>query len=214
VGIPFGHTTMTELDAQGSPTATLTAQVITYTDASGSPITTSTRTISASHTLVTLRDSHGSPTATLTINLPRQPTPFSTTTLVLTDSNGLPTATVTASPHHPTTPSTPNTPSQGGSGFYILSQTDSYLLLFLPVFLTVLISILAEMVSTNLHTLLPFHALSQDGSASTAETLLFPRGIVPGFRHAVHLLCWKGEPLSFLAQMMVLTSAVITRLFE
>jgi hypothetical protein len=96
-------------------------------------------------------------------------------------------------------------------GFYILSRTEYYLLLFLPVFLTVLASILAEMVSSNLHTLFPFQQMTKPNCASARESLPFPRGIWEGVVYGVRL-ARSGEPLSFLSQGMVLVSAVITAL--
>ncbi|KAK0616163.1 hypothetical protein B0T14DRAFT_400699, partial [Immersiella caudata] len=191
-----------------------TAQLLTYTDSNGVAFTTSTRRIVASQTLITQRDVNGVPVTTFALDLTPEPTdPLHPIVITKTDAQGRPTATVTLSPKLPKSPGGPfsKPDSNADGGVYILSRTDYYLLLFIPVFCTVVVSILAEMVSSNLHSLLPFQQMTKSGGASARESLLFPRGGINGFVHAVRL-AKRGEPLSLLAQSMVAVSAVITAL--
>jgi len=212
IGYAGALTTLTETDAHGSPTATVTAQLITYTDSNGVGITTRTRLLSASETPLTLRDAHGVPTATLTMKVGPTATRLDPTTIVLTNSEGIPTATITAAPRPPHPTATIYSSAGENPALYILSHSDYYLLLFMPVLCTVVVSILAEMVSSNLHVLLPFQQMATGGAgASARESLFLPRGVLAGFAHSIRLLA-KGDPLSFLSQVLVLVSALVTAL--
>ncbi|KAK4442360.1 hypothetical protein QBC34DRAFT_363893 [Podospora aff. communis PSN243] len=210
-----GITSITEFNAQGAPVTTYAAQLVIYTDSNGVPRTTSTRRIPTSQTLITQLNAHGVPFTTFPLDLlvPRPTEPTHPIVVTQTNAQGQPTAEVTLHPKPPKqpTPSFSIPDSNTNTGLYILSHTDYYLLLFIPVLCTVIVSILAEMVSSNLHTLLPFQQMTKAGGVPAENSLLFPRGIIRGFIHAVKL-AKSGDPLSLLAQGMVLVSAVITAL--
>jgi len=200
-------------DSRGWPTATLSAQLYILTDSNGVPFTTSTRYLSDS--VVTLRDGRGAPTATVTVgrSIAQETVPLPggiTSVVTLTDAKGSPTATVTEA----AMPSA-STFLTDGSGFYMLTNPEYWATFFTPVLSAILLSILAEMLLSNLTALLPFHRLTKktpDGGATAAQSLVLPHGLFGNALTSLRIAREDKDPLPLLAHLLVLLSAVATAL--
>ncbi|KAK0642030.1 hypothetical protein B0T16DRAFT_420926 [Cercophora newfieldiana] len=128
--------------------------------------------------------------------------------VTLTDASGVPTATVTANPLSPKGKPVPpvySTPD-GEGGFHILTNREYWMIFFLPVLAAIPCSVFAEMISSNIATLLPFRRLSRAGGATVEESLVRPMGLILGF------LPRGNNPAAFLSALFVLLSAAITSL--
>ncbi|KAK3391141.1 hypothetical protein B0H63DRAFT_467346 [Podospora didyma] len=233
----FSRTVMTLRDSRGSPTATLPLAVVpsvkpnklkgfvTLTNSNGVP----TATLPAqggpvySEMAITLTNAFGLPTTTKTLLFPVA-TVLPVTTL--TDSDGVPTATQyrTLGPIPPSSTDIPDVnstkssfgfPASSLSEFHPLSRLEYFIALFLPVLLATPLSILAQMVSSDIKALLPFHALlarRQAGGATAEQSLCMSTSGMAGLINSVRLLFRFGEPLSFLGDLLVLFSALVTSL--
>ncbi|KAM7188372.1 hypothetical protein V8F33_010712 [Rhypophila sp. PSN 637] len=146
------------------------------------------------------------------------------TTLTFKDRRGDPTATVTSTIiDWPTTsrpdPQGPNKVNFNGvegktepPGSHPLSWKEYLLASFLPVLLTLPLSILVQVQSSNLKPVLPFYALTKrrptgDG-ATAAESLCLVTTGLRGLLTSLRLLFVAGEPLSFLSDLHLLASSL------
>ncbi|KAK1829740.1 hypothetical protein QBC39DRAFT_262375 [Podospora conica] len=198
----------------GVPTATVRGQVVVITDSRGMPVATTTRVFPQSTTVVTLRNEKGEPTATETLVLPPPSPTYGTedVTVTLTNSLGIPSATVTGKAVHPKTFGNPFVSSPTGDKLFVVSYSSYWLVLYMPVVLTLFCAIFSEMVSNNLRELLPFNAMTRTDGATAEESLLMPKGVISGVVNSFQLLFRFKQPVSLLSDLMVVFSAVITTL--
>jgi len=209
---------LTLKDDKGNPTATVTARLrvtpttITMVDVSGRPTATITTEVPLERSLVTLKDASGRPTATIATEVP-----LVTGLVTLTDANGVPVATVTGSGVSKVVPTgprrtgrfdEPGLPSQQDT-FHPISWGDYVLAAFVPVLVTVPLTILTQILRSEIRTLLPFNALTRQPNGATAtESLCLNTGGIPGFVNSFRLL-FRKEPLAFLGDLLMLSSAII-----
>ncbi|KAK5659108.1 hypothetical protein OQA88_1198 [Cercophora sp. LCS_1] len=190
----------------GVPTAT--AFVLTLRDASGNPTRTTTSVITS--TLLTLRDSSGNPTATLTVDLPRPVRTVHT----LTDAQGNPTATITVTNRATATRAAPPVPVVPSSDnlLHLVTPSEYWLILFLPILLAIIASILAQILYSDIRALLPFNALTRQDGANAGQSLAMKTGGLSGLLNSVYLLVRMREPLAFLSDLLVFLLAVVVTL--
>jgi hypothetical protein len=212
----FGLTPVTLFDNRGLPTATVQGRVVVITNSRGLPIATTTRVFKASSTLITLRNEKGEATATVAFGLPPPPLTYTTgkpVVVTLTDSRGRPTATVTGRPAAPRSSGSPFfTASGSDDGVYLISSSVYWLVLYMPVVLTLFCAIFSEIISNNLRELLPFNAMTRADGATAENSLLMPKGVISGVVNSFQLCFRFKEPVSLLSDLMVVFSASITTL--
>src|SRR3569833_2214100 len=151
-------------------------------------------------TSMTLRDGSGAPTATVTTRVPA--TSKTTTLYGTTRGVATPTATVV---EYPTFPS----PYSGfGPVPDAVADTGPYFAgFFAPVLVAVLVSLWAAVISSNVKRRLPFTAMTRTGGAAASDSLNLNSGGLGGNLYSFRLL-WKfRDPVSLLADMLVLLSA-------
>jgi len=196
--------TATLRDGHASPTATVTEQPLTLRDANGRP------TAVVPGYIVTLRDHDGKPTATLTEEV-----------LTLRDSNGHPRMTVTqlytpaiAAGIIPSYyPAGAN--GTGGFGdvsperFHPLSLEEYAMGTTFPIFLTVFLSILTQTLRSGLKALLPFNALTRPGGARAEDSIGMETDGISGFVNSWRLAVTFRQPLSLLADLLVVVAAAL-----
>ncbi|KAK0702195.1 hypothetical protein B0H67DRAFT_676274 [Lasiosphaeris hirsuta] len=192
---PSGVVTGTTTRLRALPTDLLTSSFASAISMESSALSGagSSNYMTPSETTIAILDSHGSATATITVGLPKSP----------------PAATATT-PHNPAGSSSFHN-SPDGDSFHILSRAEYWMVSFLPVILAVTCSILAEMVSSNLHALLPFAELTRAGGAS-AHSLVSRRGIITGITTDLRFLRRFKDPGPLLCDLLVALSAIITTL--
>ena len=207
-------------DSTGSPTATITTNellvpvVRTLTDSDGHPTATVTDEESLRSTLVTLTDSDGNPTATVTEFIA---SPLVTSLMTLTDSNGNPTATLTQYLPSPTGPGGNSNfsfvpPDNPADGFYPVINSSYALGTIVPVLLSVLLSIFAQVIRADLKSLAPFSALIREGGASATDSLCLATRGWRGLYTPTYLLARFHEPLFFLGDVLDIASAILVTL--
>ncbi|KAK1756783.1 hypothetical protein QBC47DRAFT_341563 [Echria macrotheca] len=188
---------MTLRDSRGVPTATITGN--------GGPMMTT----------ITERDAHGVPTATITAEVSHG---FRLVTL--TDAEGRPTATITVEPP-PSYWSPKSNSSLSGSGsssdqslHHPLKQSEYWLAYFLPVFLTTVVAICAQVISSDIRVMLPFHNLTRDNGRGVpaSQSLLIPAGVINDYVTSFRMLVRLREPLPILGDLLVLLAALVTAL--
>ncbi|KAK1751243.1 hypothetical protein QBC47DRAFT_351238, partial [Echria macrotheca] len=214
-------TTLTLRDRSGTPTATVTAfpsktsTIVTLTDAAGHP--TATVTIPPVLETETLRDEAGNPTATVTFARPPASTP---TVITLTNSLGVPTLTLTITPTATYTPvrgpptAAPHVPgSRSTSGFHLITPAEYGLASFLPVLLVTPVCILAQIITTAIRTMLPFHTMSaSDGGVPSPYSLTLPSEGIPGILAGIKILIKYRDPVAALSDLFTLLAAVAAAL--
>lgn len=202
-------------NSHGVPTATGRGIVEVITDSRGMPVATTTRWVEQSSTVITLRNDKGEPTATQTFALypvrPTYGTDAPDLTITLRNSRGLPTATVTGKPAGPKS-SENFFRSPDSDKLFVVSASVYWLVLYMPVVLTLLCAIFSEMISNNLRELLPFNAMTRPDGATAQESLLMPKGVISGVVNSFQLLFRFKQPASLLSDLLVVCSAVITTL--
>ena len=188
------------------------------TDSKGSIRTTRTSFRPAGYTTVILRDQNGKSTGMATAELPgHKSTLFQTRTdgSVSTIVIDAVEAGATASrPARPGPTPGPVAPLGVNDVFHSLTPTEYFMILFLPVFLGTMCSILAEMVYSELRALLPFHALSSPGGATVGFSLVMSTGGISGVVNSFRLLFQFKEPAAALTDLLVFSSAAITTLLS
>ncbi|KAK4208632.1 hypothetical protein QBC37DRAFT_431650 [Rhypophila decipiens] len=146
------------------------------------------------------------------------------TTFTFKDRRGDPTTTVTSTIiNWPTTsrpdPQGPNKVNFNGvegktepPGSHPLSWKEYLLASFLPVLLTLPLSILVQVQSSNLKPVLPFYALTKNRrnweGATAAESLCLVTTGLRGLLTSLRLLFMAGEPLSFFSDLHLLASSL------
>lgn len=202
-------------NSHGVPTATGRGIVEVITDSRGMPVATTTRWVEQSSTVITLRNDKGEPTATQTFALPPVRPTYGTDahdlTITLRNSRGLPTATVTGKPAGPRS-SDNFFRSPDSDKLFVVSASVYWLVLYMPVVLTLFCAIFSEMISNNLRELLPFNAMTRPDGATAQESLLMPKGVISGVVNSFQLLFRFKQPASLLSDLLVVCSAVITTL--
>ncbi|KAK0652445.1 hypothetical protein B0T16DRAFT_101784 [Cercophora newfieldiana] len=167
-------------------------------------------------TTIMLRDGSGKVTGTITVGVPP---PKITVTQTGSDGRLITTAIDALEPARPTrTAPTVTPPLSGPAGasdmFHSLTSTEYFLILFLPVSLGTVCSILAEMVYSELRALLPFHSLIRPGGATVGFSLVMSTGGISGVVNSFRLLFQFREPLAFMTDVLVFSSASITTLLS
>ncbi|KAK4209407.1 hypothetical protein QBC37DRAFT_324031 [Rhypophila decipiens] len=224
--------TTTEIDNDWELTSTAASSTIvpvpvvsgfvTLTDSNGVPTSTSTMrgtdSVSFRNPLITTmtitgKDQSGVPISTFTFV---QPLLKST----ITNSLGEPISTVTLGP----TGLPDNINNFGGNKsaedfhppqsalFHPMTPQEYYLISFLPVFLAIVLSILAQMISSSIRMLLPFHMMTRPGGVSAQDSIAMSTGGLEGNINSIRLLFKFGDPVSFMGDLLVLLSAAITSL--
>ncbi|KAK3387841.1 hypothetical protein B0H63DRAFT_559289 [Podospora didyma] len=204
---------------QGRPTATVmallraTRTTMTMTDSRGLPTATIVTDVLLEPTQATLRDSNGG-NVVITTQVPIVPG-----LVTLTDSNGVPVATVTGNGMAPTPTPTgrlgqgakdPLSPDFDAPGFHPISWRDYVLASFGLTLMTLPLTILAQMQSSELKALLPFYALTRRPQGATAaDSLCLVTGGWYGFLNTLRLLFVFGEPVAFLADLLILSSSLV-----
>ncbi|KAM7219799.1 hypothetical protein V8F06_004833 [Rhypophila decipiens] len=179
---------------------------------------TDTRGSQRSHSPESSFDPRFGPQATLITLETRE------TTFTFKDRRGDPTTTVTSTIiNWPTTsrpdPQGPNKVNFNGvegktepPGSHPLSWKEYLLASFLPVLLTLPLSILVQVQSSNLKPVLPFYALTQKRrnreGATAAESLCLVTTGLRGLLTSSRLLFVAGEPLSFFSDLHLLASSL------
>lgn len=221
-GIPtatVGVELTTLRNAQGIPTATFELELITLRDANGQP----TKTISSllgrvtdPYGRVVLTDSNGLTIGTLGTN---------SDAVTLTDSNGVPTATVTGAYIYTTTvvevltpqpsPTSAVCPGENGTcgviqvaPFHPITLAEYVAGYFVPNLLSLVVSIIAQIINSDIKVLLPFQALTRPGGAAAADSLAMRAGGIGGLVHSWTLLWRFHEPISLLGDLLLATSSV------
>jgi hypothetical protein len=205
-GVPVTTTRRTQIqvmpetevlrDAQGRPTMTITRApknlkriTTTLLDFDGKPTATVIGDVELITTALTLTDEYGRPTATVSTTLP-----------------------VTKFPQ-PTGPSVPTRwrgPETDEKKYlHPITWSDYIGATFLPVLLSLPLSIAAQVIATQLHTVLPFHALTREGGAEAEDSLCLGPGGIFGFVGSLRLLFKFHEPLSLLSDLIMLSAAVV-----
>ena len=207
--LPPGVIAVTQRDANGVPTRTAISDLrpglttLTLRDTRGVATATVIVNTASTQRAVTLRDEKGAPTATIITRLaPGE------SSLTLTDSSGRPTATVPVDSIRPNRAP----PKDSSITHHIVTQPEYWAATFLPVLLTTLISILAQVVSSDIRAMVPFHALTQPGGVTASYSLLLPTGVINDYLTSYRLLVHLREPLPILADFLVLLASVITAL--
>ena len=152
--------------------------------------------------LETLVDSNGSPTATLVMSLE-----------TLTDSRGYPTKTIAEfSATGSSVPTNfPNVTS--ANEVYVPVTRGSYFAgFFVPVLLSVLLLITIQLVDKNIKSMLPFFALTRPKGTLAQDSICMAPGGLIHLPRSFGLLYRFGEPLSFLSDLLVITSACLVSL--
>ncbi|KAK0624107.1 hypothetical protein B0T14DRAFT_583265 [Immersiella caudata] len=196
------------------------AIVTTLTNSLGRPTATTTSLAfgltQRTTPFATLRDPSGRPTTTIF-----SPEPLSSRLITLSDSQGTPTLTLTEYFRpRPTTPVFPSGPTpyrppkdkttDPDHLYRPLSPTTYFSASFLPVILTTLLTILLKTVRSTIHSLLPFHALTRPGGSAAPDSLcLQPGGSIRALRTGLRCLTTFKEPVSFLADLVFVMSAVL-----
>ncbi|KAK4443226.1 hypothetical protein QBC34DRAFT_311431 [Podospora aff. communis PSN243] len=200
------------------PGFTATDGLITsvLTNRNGVPTGTITTFAPGAPTTLTLRNERGEPTKTITAGVP--PPKFTTTT-TLADGSVVTTAVVYLDPSRPPRPppkttSIPQGPIAASDRFHSLTSTEYFLILFLPVSLGMVCSILSEMVYSELRALLPFHSLIRPGGATVGFSLVMSTGGFSGIVNSFRLLFQSKEPHAVLTDILVFSSASITTLLS
>lgn len=208
------------------PTFVTSNTVETFRDSQGRP--TSTRTSIIGHVTgypgrVTLTDDNGSPIATLDEDGHPQ---FGPGPVTLTDSNGVATATATgyskyteAAPPTGTGPTSSACPeSKDSSGcvkiasLHPITQSEYVSGYFLPILLGLVASVLAQFISSDLQTLLPFRALTRPGGAEAADSICLDTGGLQGPITSWRLLRRFKDPVSFLSNFLLYASNMVVAL--
>ncbi|KAM7211251.1 hypothetical protein V8F06_013369 [Rhypophila decipiens] len=96
--------------------------------------------------------------------------------------------------------------------FHPMTPQEYYLISFLPVFLAIVLSILAQMISSSIRMLLPFHMMTRPGGVSAQDSIAMSTGGLEGNINSIRLLFKFGDPVSFMGDLLVLLSAAITSL--
>ncbi|KAI0174616.1 hypothetical protein BJ166DRAFT_606517 [Pestalotiopsis sp. NC0098] len=235
---PFGLPTATEkyeLDSNGSPTAWHELILATLRDSQGDA------TATAMFEVQELYDDKGVPTATVEVQLDtlRDPQGQPTTTLdndghpqfgpgpvTLTDSNGVATATAIgyskyteAAPPTGTRPTPSACPeSKDSSGcvkialLHPITQSEYVSGYFLPILRGLVASVLAQFISSDLQTLLPFRALTRPGGAEAADSICLDTGGLQGPITSWTLLRRFKDPVSFLSNFLLYASNMVVAL--
>ncbi|KAE8447900.1 hypothetical protein EG329_010129 [Mollisiaceae sp. DMI_Dod_QoI] len=224
----YQATAFTLRDGLGVPTATSTEYLEILTDSNGSPTGTQIMI------LETLTDSSGQPTATVQeyleafLYFKEVSSRVSTATVVvsfdiLTGSSTQPPATVADFTATGTSSGAlvPTDPPSNTSDFLPtlnrttvrlytpVSHSNYFIVFFLPVLITVLLSIAIQMVDKNLKLMLPFHALNRHNGAPANDSICLAPGGITGPLHSIQLLFRSGEPLSLLSDFLVLISSLL-----
>ncbi|KAK4194307.1 hypothetical protein QBC40DRAFT_320026 [Triangularia verruculosa] len=209
-GVRWNLRTRTETGGYGTiPVATVTAfatrkfATITTTDGFGR-VGTMTGMFDLVPTVVTMRDLNGSPTATVTTLVPTDRIKGVT----ITDSNGRPVATVYPSEDRGIFRPLDKSEGAEPSTFSPVSQGDYLLAAFLPIIITLPLTILAQVIDSNVKALLPLKALSRSSKGALAKDSLFiTSGGIKGFFTSWHLLFHSREPALLLSQLLILVSS-------
>ncbi|KAK4649281.1 uncharacterized protein QC761_117490 [Podospora bellae-mahoneyi] len=183
--------------------ATLKFATVTGYDDNG-VLTTATGKFPLVPKTITMRDSNGVPTATVTTQVP---TTYNWG-VTITDSSGRPVATVWSKDDagifrawdddRDGNPATLDTVSWGT---YLLAS-------FLPIIITLPLTILAQIIDSHVKALLPLKAMSRRSDGSSAEDSLFlTTGGIKGFFTSWRLLFHSREPGLLLSQMLILVSS-------
>ncbi len=173
----------------------VTLGVTTITDADGSPIATSTRTLSLATSLrtSTLTNSEGRATATQVVVMTVTPS-----TSVETDSLGNPTATVVTYP----------VAAPVRTEVYSISGGHYFMGTFLPTVVASILAIAVRILDTNAKAFQPWHALTHERGVSGRDSLCLQTGgwrsLAMGFRSLV-----GGQAVVFLASLLSLSSALL-----
>jgi hypothetical protein len=125
-------------------------------------------------------------------------------------AQGIPTATGTEA----AMPSSTNF-STDGSGFHMLTSPEYWAAFITPVLSAVVLSILAEMLLSNLAALLPFYCMTKkksEGGTTAAQCRVLPNGLLGNAMNSLSVVREDKDPLPLLAHFLVLLSAVATAL--
>jgi hypothetical protein len=210
-------------DSQGVPTATIEVEVLILRDMSGQPTATVTSLIgqvTGHSSMIVLTASNGFPIAT--VGTAGGPIPSNSMDAAITDFNGLVTGTVTgAGVITATAASSPpefepesNVTFDGIEPIYFhpITPAEYIASYFIPVLLGLSLSVLAQIINSEVKSLLPFQALTRSGGAAAADSLGLNVGGMRGALTSWKLL-WKfREPVSFLSDLLLWASTVIVAL--
>ncbi|KAK4452710.1 hypothetical protein QBC34DRAFT_345777 [Podospora aff. communis PSN243] len=160
-----------------------------------------------------MRDQRGSPTLTVTLGSPStrsgkdDTAAFPGATYTLTAPNRNPTAAVVMGGPG-SKPTAAISPPADGDVIHLLSGRQYWAILCLPVFFATIGAIMAEMVASNLRTLLPFRELTRPGGADAKDSLVRPTGLFHDLAGITH----HKDPLPVLSSLLVIFSAAIAGL--
>ena len=169
---------------------------------------------------LTLRNQFGVPTGTKTeyletpINSDGSPTATLTAILeTLTDAKGIPTKTIVEfSATGSSVPTNFPVVTSANEKYVSITRARYFAGSFVPVLLSVLLSIVIQLVDKNLKFMLPFYALTRPKGASAPDSLCMIPGGVVYLPRSFGLLYRFGEPLSFLSDLLVVLSAFLVSL--
>jgi len=153
-----------------------------FTNSKGVGTRTETTFAPGAPTTITLYGEDGKPTGAITVGVPP---PLITMTRTLPDGRVQTTAIDALDGSRPPamrpTATPPSLrPAGGNEMFHSLTSAEYFLILFLPVALGTVCSILSEMVYSELRALLPFHALIQPGGTTVGFSLVMSTGGISG----------------------------------